>query len=995
MADPTGSGQFAIGFGDDSSLDQVDAALDRIDRDIQDFLSIKLGVDADISSHIDLAIRENQDLTSTVNGIIAGRVDRAIEEMANITNRIDSRAQNQIDRRIELLAAYVSNLLENVEPPIEVSRLIGSASSQRATDADLAGLPIEGDLENAAIDMPRQCPPGFHASKASGQWTCIRDQPVIVPDDQPIVGPSLGGSGDGFPFDGSSSGLGTGTITVDDKTQPSVCSGQFTSLAECQSYLNSKGLKGFCYQVALTNTWRISNCSPVSGSPGQSSPGTCPATPAATCCPPDQAEKPSFKWPGCKSQLPDPLPGKLDLQINQALLTPGPASEFGVVNVADQPPLPGNANDVGFDRPPILEQHDFNARPDAVGEWSYGCAEPVTQEDYTFLAECGPDNWQEAKAAFDKVNTNAQNLVKTVSNQIGQTIADAADQVEVPFTFGIASALKWAFTFLLTTMVTAFGIIVFIVTSIMPKPKSCNNDSFYALVGQRAFWAFADRWTWCVPPTLMNSLNQAINYTCQTEIPSTQELTLQRMVGVVSKDQWDYGLKLNGCCPAWFEKSYEAGLLIPSVAQVFALHRGGFIDDEKFNYWLKRNRMPENGDKDFWDKLTQSLPGPAELMRMMVRDVEDQSVVDENNLDHLFDEKWTGTLRDWGLRQGLTDQVARYDWRSHWQTVSNTALLQMYYRLRAGEPISTFGGEDISVDEAWLEKQLLINDMIPGQAKRFIATSRPVFAVTYLRMLYVTGVLTEDELIPRFQDIGYTLDDARKFAKGLAKSQNQLKARYNGLYEPQRARNDFIKNLINESTYRVVLLDAGYLGDEVEQRVKSAKLEQKALANKGLLSQAKSAFFRGRLSEDEYRNVLQEIGLEGEQLETVFVRNRAEREWKYTEISIRRMCGLVKTGHLSVQEYVRRAKNLGFREKDAILQASGCVTEIQEQQQRRIAAELKAALQKAAKQERAEKRIKSSECKLLQKQQRAAANPTEANISAAQLQECENISAGS
>ena len=945
----TGSGEFAIGFGDDGPSEyvaelagQVDTTIEGIARDTADIRDLMFaGADASIAD-INAVVGE-------VAGIIQGGVDRRLDFAQDVIDRLYQRVDSAVQQRIEDISITISDLLDVYPPPAGLD-MFGSVNQPTETqcqfdprlpgcynpNADTA-LPADtgptiilpgGDGGGGLGDVT--IPPGGGGGGGGGS-----DWPVLIacgPGYLPQIGKIVESK------NGIASKIQThnGQILPTDGQPPNSSGIYFTpSPSDCIEP-----------PTAPTETGCVKLCQPICG----------PTSPTPTTPAKDPFDNAGGSTPFSSCTVADD-----SITINE----PGDGSvELPFSDYAEQ------FNNGAVDAP--LNQPPAQPNPTAAGQ----CGAPPELVDFVFIATCGPENWEAAKAGFDALQLPRGQSADQLFTNIQQQIEQSADAIKVDG--WLATALKWAFTFAVSLIVAGFGVITSVILAIIPIPKACQQETTAGMMTFQALIRFGQRWLGIVPRNVMLAMDQSINYSCQVGIPSTAELSAQRLAGVITSDEWDYGCKLNGDCPAWFERSYEGGLAVPTIQQAFSLWRGGLIDEERFRFLLKRNRIPTDSPIFDWKKLTEQLPGPGELMRFMTRDVADHDAVEFGCLDDNFDDKWKDTIKDWGERQGLTEEIARNHWRAHWLSPSPTQLLSFYHRLRPGLPISNVNGKDIQFTRNDLAKALKLNDLMPAYVDRVIATSSPPIAISYLRILYQTGVLSEQDLIPRFMDLGYVGTDAEKLAKGFALSMVQQRSRYLGGYEPQVARKDFIDFGLSEQYYRQVLEQAGFTGDDVTRRVESAKLEQQAKSNVKLRREARSAYFNGRIDVQEYQKLLQDLGLENEIITTILTRDTATRNWKYRPLRIQQMCKLVKQGILSPDDYIKMATNFGYSPEVAQMFAQSCNQDVMEARMKEINASLREAARVAERELKRQAKIQRAVCRAERAATKCRINPTPA-----------------
>lgn len=949
MNDPAGTGEFAIGFGDGGPSEQLaEIEVGLIDYFDQTNRAYSGAVNS-ILEPIDQQIRECEIATGNALGCVTGSVDRRIDQVSEIINNLRIRVDRGIDTRMESIAASVQGLLEEMPPPPGVD-IFGTSTAPTVDQCRLTpnlpgcyGPPDTAEPPALPTDLTIDSPGGGACSTSGGFPITGKTLPVGQPGPPGWVIYSYFDNQCNTIFEpgnakwvnwGPNESLDCG-ITF---AKPAGCGGSDTTTGGGDGGAgNDTGCIRLCQPV----------CGPIPPAPGGGGNETPPQNPFDDAGGGGTYNGCEFTADSVTINPPEQLPDQSEVQTQS----------------------------VAADQVDNVPQIQFNV--DQGGAESQVCNIPQAPDvDFTFIISCGPDNWRAAELAYAQSSGIGDVDPLTVFGDIRQTLYQSYNPN--PNDGWLSKALSWTFINIAAIFISISGLVVPIIIRILPMPKSCKNSQFVNAFNMSSILSIINHFTDAVPEQSAKPVQQMMNYTCQTGIPSTTELTAQRLAGVLNRDEWIYGAKLNGDCPDWFQRSYEGGLAVPTIAQAFGLWRAGLIDETQFRRWLERNRIPQDAQIWEWKKLTEAIPGPGDLMRFMTRDTADQAAVDAGQLDQDFDKKWNGIVQEWGQRQGLTDEIALNFWRAHWNYPAPGQLFSMFHRLRPELGLIGNDGQPLSFDQQQLTTALKINDLAPAFVQRMIAISRPTIAISYLRLLYQTGLLTEDDMVPRFQDLGFDPDNARIMAKGFARSMTQQRARYLQKYEPAVARKDFIQFGLSEEKYRLVLLDAGYSGDDVENAIFSAKLEQQAKTNIRLQRQARLAYFKGRLSDQEYNSVLTDMGLEQDIRSTILVRDQRERQWKYRELSIAQMCKLVSRGYLPVDEYVRRAINLGFQQTDAAIMAANCVQEIAETRAKTIQAEIRQAIQQSARIDRQNKAKAKALCRAERAAAKCAANPTAA-----------------
>ena len=151
------------------------------------------------------------------------------------------------------------------------------------------------------------------------------------------------------------------------------------------------------------------------------------------------------------------------------------------------------------------------------------------------------------------------------------------------------------------------------------------------------------------------------------------------------------------------------------------------------------------------ERLIQSrkaLPGIQDLISMAVREAWNEETVTRFEYDSDFPEQ----VVKYAEAQGLDREWVTYFWRAHWQLPSISAGYEMVHRLRPGTTDNPFTVED-------LQTLLRTADIPTFFRDRLIEISYAPYTRVDLRRMYGQGILTYDELVSGYKDIGY--DDVK------------------------------------------------------------------------------------------------------------------------------------------------------------------------------------------------------------------------------------------
>jgi hypothetical protein len=292
----------------------------------------------------------------------------------------------------------------------------------------------------------------------------------------------------------------------------------------------------------------------------------------------------------------------------------------------------------------------------------------------------------------------------------------------------------------------------------------------------------------------------------------------------------------------------------------------------------------------------------------------------------------------------------------------------MLHRLRPDAGVVDSQGQPLVVTTRDVLAALKTNDYAPAWVEKLTAISYRPFGVRDIARAYETGVITAEQAIGRFMDLGYTRDDAEVRARFMVIDSAERRAKYLGTPDPVKARKDFIDGVIDAADYRNVMFDAGLTVAVIEERVASAQRAAAAARRRVVMAALRKRFLAGGLDTDQYRAELQRAGVSVTQAGSIVDRDAIVRASRFTELSIARMCKLVSQGYLTVDEYQRRAVNLGYTPADALRLVGSCLSDIAEANAAAVEAAIRRARAEADKAAAREERRKREEARRIKAQ---------------------------
>lgn len=465
-------------------------------------------------------------------------------------------------------------------------------------------------------------------------------------------------------------------------------------------------------------------------------------------------------------------------------------------------------------------------------------------------------------------------------------------------------------------------------------PKSnCNQQKAIANTSTALIPRLIQKWFGVVPPQVLATIEQQGNYICQWAIPSVNALGEANVRGWLKDDDWEFGVKLSGYCLDWIKPVRDSMYTRVVPRDAYRLWKLDKLSDVNFERAWKESGIDYKRDENVWKDAMKQYPSFIEIMRMMIRDVEDSEVVKKLDLDNGFGDKFKDTLKQWAEAQGIDEQIAKYFWRAHWNMYSPTQVFDWLHRLREDDrdPGAQFANLKVTQDDA--RNLLKIADYAPGLVDNYLAVSyRPLNRVD-IRRMYRVGVLKDKTAIRRaYRDLGYDAKNAERQADFVVKSEAGAKAKLDGFMQEAEILRLYLDGVLGKDQATRLMVDAGVPTDSIGQKLETADIRRNANYTRKVRNALQRRYFMGEFTSAEVRGQLEAAGIDREFTGTIANQWEEERKARNKHIAVDKLCKMFERGLIQMDDYMRRVRNLNYPEADALLLIENCVTGIKERQ---------------------------------------------------------------
>lgn len=310
------------------------------------------------------------------------------------------------------------------------------------------------------------------------------------------------------------------------------------------------------------------------------------------------------------------------------------------------------------------------------------------------------------------------------------------------------------------SMTGADPIIANSITPNLAKAFGCNNTYFtetfkaVAAISQGCNYLGVDPTPW------LTQHYYQMNAICRMKHLSPDGAMAAFLADADHKVDLNAHFAIAGVCTDAMQYQLQASKSKMIPLQLAVARRRELISPERYTRGMRELGYIDESVPETLFKLTEQVPPMSEIIRYMVRDADDESLVERFGLDDYFNSKYGKQLKKWSQDQGISEQQAKYSWRSHWNIPAPGQLMTFWHRLRYNPK---FGGKDKMRED--IKAAMIQQDILPRWHDYFLEVSFRPMRLVDIRRSFQIGSLSDAELVPAYLDLGYSDETAEKMAK--------------------------------------------------------------------------------------------------------------------------------------------------------------------------------------------------------------------------------------
>ncbi len=281
-----------------------------------------------------------------------------------------------------------------------------------------------------------------------------------------------------------------------------------------------------------------------------------------------------------------------------------------------------------------------------------------------------------------------------------------------------------------------------------------------------------------------------------------------------------------------------------SVGDIQTLYNRGELSETEAHQRLKEMGFDARERKEILS-LAGYIPTVPDFIRMAVREVFTPDIAQKYGLFEDYPEELTRLAK----MAGLNPEYAKYYWAAHWDLPSMTEGFEMYHR------------GIITYDE--LKTLLRSLDVMPYWREKLIKLSETPFTRVDVRRMYQLGVLSFEEMVKAYQDLGYSKEKAEKMARFvqtdvMEEERNLSKTEVTTLYR---------EGVLNRDDAFSFLRDLGYPEEHANYILALEDMRISAERFRLIKSAVKRRYVRGLIDRNDVVVLLSKWGISSQEIE--------------------------------------------------------------------------------------------------------------------------------
>lgn len=404
---------------------------------------------------------------------------------------------------------------------------------------------------------------------------------------------------------------------------------------------------------------------------------------------------------------------------------------------------------------------------------------------------------------------------------------------------------------------------------------------------------------WTMGSPTAELLGQASWQVTPSKIPPANAVIAGAWRGAVSFDDAKVLLRRLGYTQL-NQDVLQAALRQPLRADdILELRRRGYIDGAKMTRLLDGAGFDAEARAGLL-QLQWRIPGVPDLVRMAVREAFTPEIAERFGQYQDF----PGAVAEYAAMQGLDEEWAKRYWAAHWDLPSTTQGFEMLHRG--------------VISEADMSLLLRAQDVMPFWRDKLTAIAYNPLTRVDVRRMYHLGVLTEEEVLQAYRNLGYNAENAAnllEFTKVYYGPEDEDPEEQDRELTKAEILDGYRKRILTADQARTALLEMGYPAAKAEFYLSREDLKAEQALKDAYISRWRSLFINGIASADEVSSNLASLGIgqaEINELLPLWYLDKIQAESKPSRTDINRF---LQKGIITQSQWTQQMQLLGYADQ--------------------------------------------------------------------------------
>lgn len=189
----------------------------------------------------------------------------------------------------------------------------------------------------------------------------------------------------------------------------------------------------------------------------------------------------------------------------------------------------------------------------------------------------------------------------------------------------------------------------------------------------------------------------------------------------------------------------NAAIVDPDLGTMINARRRNMLSDTEWKDYLFDQRF-DNRSIEILEQVMHIIPAANDLTRIADKRIWGLNLPEKYGQYAEMPQQYLDYMR----MQGYDEQFTKWFWAAHWQLPSPNQIFEMFQRAK--------------IDNEDMQAYLALTDWLPFFRDKLLQISYNPLTRVDIRRMYSLGMFSYDELIRRYQDIGFSPNDARLMA---------------------------------------------------------------------------------------------------------------------------------------------------------------------------------------------------------------------------------------